>query len=112
MSQASRISEASRARANLAVLMESYNGPTSYSTGGNFVTSLVFNALDRAQILGPSTSGHIVQVVTGSITGNSFKVQFFNPGTVSSGGSGEVPAATNLGLVGFYTLEEGISSTF
>ena len=59
--------------------------------------------------MGPSNSGHTVGTVTGSITGNSFKVQYFGVPGQPTGASVETPGGTNLSATGFYVYEEGIT---
>lgn len=106
---ADRGSEAFASRRATVVVLESYNGPASYSAGGNIFSSKVLKQIERAQVVGPSTSGTHPAVVTGSITGNNnFKVQFWAAGTGSGINGAEVVAAANLSSQGFYVLEEGI----
>lgn len=102
----SRIAErlASRAQTkNYKVLVETFNGPSSYSTGGNVYNSTILRMLERATALG-GTKGLIGEVVTGSVSGNAFTLRVFTGG---SSGIIEMSNTTNLSGVAFSVLIEG-----
>lgn len=106
---ASRAAEAIGTRSSRIAILESYNGPAAYASGGTTFSSLLLNTIERAVAIPPTTSGITPAVVTGSVTGNTFKVQFFAAGTGSGLNGAEVASGSNLGSQGFYVLEEGVT---
>jgi hypothetical protein len=76
--------------------METFPGPTSYTTGGSTMQSRVLRMIERAAAL-QVTGGYIGEVVTGSITGNSFKLKFYFLAVSGAATGGlEVPAGTSM----------------
>ncbi|MEM2905006.1 MAG: hypothetical protein QW587_04625 [Candidatus Bathyarchaeia archaeon] len=95
---------AARARPPYRLLTETFNGPTSYPTGGYTYTSRVFKHIERATAL-QGMNGFTAEVVTGSISGNSFKLKVF---TGTSTGPVEVTNGSNISNLAFTVLVEGI----
>lgn len=96
-------------RKGATLLTEDFQGPSGYSGGGNIFTSSVLSKLERVTALGPGTSGHLYVVVTGSVTGNQFKVQALRVTGVSADGvAGEIDGGTDLSGEFFRVLEEGV----
>lgn len=106
----SRTQQGEGARRSIVPILEEFSGPNPYTSGGVLYASSILGSVDRVASLGPTTSGLSVVVVTGSITGNQFKAQFFTPGAISGSGFGEVASGTNLSAQAFIVLEEGNSS--
>ncbi len=106
---AARIQERSVYRRNSFITIETLNGPSSYTTGGDNFRSQVLSRLDRVIAVPLTNSGIRVVVVTGSVTGNQFRIQAF----VVSGGAtlgrltGEVPSGTDLSADAFTVILEG-----
>lgn len=103
----SRISErlASRAQTkNYKSLVETFNGPSSYATGGNVFNSTIFRQLERATAL-PGMLGLTAEVLTGSVSGNAFTLRVYT-GTQASGVQ-QMPSGTNLSMIAFSVLLEG-----
>jgi hypothetical protein len=90
----------------MVVCLEGFRGPFSYTSGGSAFSSLILARIERAQVLGSTTSGLIGKVVPYSGQVNTFKVQFFYPEHVSSG-KNEVENETDLSSYEFCVLEEG-----
>lgn len=89
--------------------MESFNGVASYTVGGDIFTSQLLKQIDRAVELPYSRQGLRVQIVTGSITGNRFRVQVFRNTGVDPIGrfTGEIASTTDLTADSFWVILEG-----
>jgi hypothetical protein len=93
---------ATRARPPYKILIETFNGPTSYATGGTRFYSKLLSVVERAAALQVSPTGHLrIEVVTGSVTGNSFLIRVWT-------GTSEMPAGTDLSGQAFTVLLEGL----
>jgi hypothetical protein len=93
---------ATRGRPPYKLLIETFNGPTSYTTGGTRFYSKLLKVVERAAGLQVSPSGHLrIEVVTGSVTGNSFLIRVWT-------GTSEIPDGTNLSGYAFTVLVEGL----
>lgn len=102
----SRITErlASRGQTkNYKTLTETFSGPTSYTTGGVVINSTILRQLERATAM-QITGGYLGEVVTGSVSGNAFKLKIY---TGTSTGATELPAAANLITSSLTVLIEG-----
>jgi acyl-CoA hydrolase len=83
-------------------VMENFNLSTSYSTGGDVYNSKLLRQIERAAVVG--RSGHIeAQIVTGSISGNAFKMIVYTGGSTS-----QPAAATDLSAKAITVLLEGL----
>jgi hypothetical protein len=103
----SRIAERLGSRSNVKiykVLVETFNGPSSYPTGGFVLNSTILRSLERATAL-PGMLGLIGEVVTGSVSGNAFTLRVYT-GTQASGIQ-QIPNTTNLSMIAFSVLIEG-----
>lgn len=101
----SRIAERSavRVRPPYKQVTETFSGNTSYALGGNVYNSTILRQIERAAVI-QTMPGHLRgQVITGSISGNAFKIQVFTGGV-----TGEPAAATNLATAVFTVLLEGL----
>lgn len=107
---ASRAEERHASRRDSFTSIESFNGVASYTVGGDVFTSSIFKQLDRVTEVGFSRQGFRTQVVTGSVTGNRFRIQYYrNTGTDTVGRfTGEIASATDLTADSFWVIEEGI----
>ena len=105
----SRAQERSAGRSR-NVRTETFNLVASYTVGGDIYTSSIFRDIDRVTELGWSRQVLRGLVVTGSVTGNRFRVQFFRATGVDSVGrfTGEVASATDLSTDAFTVLIEGV----
>lgn len=101
----SRITERLNTRAAKPnkTLVETFSGPTSYATGGSVLNSTIFRQLERATALN-ITGGYSGEVVTGSVSGNAFKLKIY---TGTSTGAVELPNAANLITSSASVLLEG-----
>ena len=106
---ASRAQESSIYRQGTFLTMETFNGPASYTIGGDTYTSRAMRHIDRAEAFPFSRQGLRALVVTGQTSGNRFVVQFFRATGVDAAGrfTGEVGTTTNLGTDGFTVVLEG-----
>ena len=106
---ANRQSERSGFRKNTWLTFETVVGAASYTVGGDVYTSQVMNQIDRAVAIGYSNAGLRPLVVTGSVTGNRFRVQFYRNTGVDTIGrfTGEAASATDLSADTFTVLLEG-----
>ena len=104
-----RATERHGSRRQTWITVESFNGPSSYTTGGVPYTSAIMNQLERVVEIPITRQGLRVAVVTGSVTGNMFRVQFFlGTGVDAQGGlTREVAAGTNLSSDSFWVILEG-----
>lgn len=82
------------------MLVETLNGPSSYTTGGEPIESRLLKVVERASAL-QATSGYRPEVVTGSITGNQFKLRVWT-------GTAEVGSGVDLSAEAFSVLVEGM----
>lgn len=95
-------------RKSAFMITEDFAGASSYTAGGDTYTSRVMHQIDKATVLGIAMSGYMPVVETGSVTGNSFDVQFFgNTGNNTVAGGDEIAAGTDLSSVAFTVLLEG-----
>ena len=106
---ASRAQESSVHRRNTFLTLETYNCVTSYTIGGDNFQSRAHRAIDRVEVFPFTRQGLRALVVTGSVTGNRFRIQLFRATGVDSVGrfTGEVASATDLGTDAFTVIEEG-----
>ena len=104
----SRIAErlASRGDKPYKILTETFAGPSSYSTGGNVNNSTIFRQLERATFLNV-TGGYSGEVVTGSVSGNAFKLKLYVTTGALGANAAELPSATNLITSSITVLLEG-----
>jgi len=83
-------------------VMENFNLSSSYATGGNVYNSKLLRQIERAAVLG--RAGHLeAQIVTGSISGNAFKMIVYTGGTTA-----QPAAATDLSASAVTVLLEGL----
>jgi len=100
----SRIAEghAARFKPPYKLVVETLAGSSSYATGGNVYNSALLRQIERATVIGTYNQLR-GQVVTGSISGNAFRM------IVWTGGSTAQPAAaTDLSAQAFTVLLEGL----
>jgi len=83
-------------------VMENFNLASSYSTGGNVYNSTLLKQIERAAVL-QSADQVRAQVVTGSISGNAFKMIVYTGGTTA-----QPAAATDLSAKAVTVLLEGL----
>jgi hypothetical protein len=103
----SRIAErlASRGMVKIyKVLTETFAGTTSYITGGNVYNSTIIRNLERVTALNV-TGGYFGEVVTGSISGNAFKLKIY---TGTATGPVEITAGVSLITSSISVLIEGL----
>ena len=101
-------SESAGTRRGNFLITEDFAGPSSYSAGGSTLTSKVLNQIEKVSVLGIAMSGYMPAVVTGSVTGHSFDVEFYgSTGNNSPAAANEIVAGTDLSSVAFRVLLEG-----
>lgn len=83
------------------MLVETFNGPSSYTTGGEPLKSTLLKVVERATAL-QGTGGFRGEVVTGSISGNQFKLKVWT-------GTSQVNSGGDLSAQAFSVLVEGLS---
>jgi len=81
------------------MLVETFNGPTSYTTNGEPLQSQLLKVLEKATCL-QGTGGYHGEVVTGSITGNQLKLRIWS-------GTDEAGSTIDLSAEAFSVLVEG-----
>ena len=99
----SRIAERLASRVKSKSLVETFAGPTSYATGGSVYNSTILKQIERATIM-QVTGGYSGEVVTGSVSGNAFKIKLY---TGTATGAIELANAINLITSSISVLIEG-----
>lgn len=100
--------EARGTRKGVFMITEDFLGSSSYTAGGDVYTSKIMHQIDKATVLGIAMSGYMPAVVTGSVTGNTFKGEFYgSTGNDTVAAANEIVAATDLSSVAFRVLLEG-----
>lgn len=98
---------ASRVSSHYKLLTETLSGPTSYTTAGSALQSRILKMLEKATCL-QVTGGYIGEVVTGSITGNQFKLKIYMTTVTATGTAAqELVGGTNLITSSITVLIEG-----
>ena len=100
----SRIAErqASRFKPPYKLVVETFSGVASYTTGGDIYNSALLRQIERATVIG-SYNQLRGQVVTGSVSGNAFRMIVW-----TGGATGQPAAATDLSASAFTVLLEGL----
>lgn len=89
---------AARFRPPYKLVVETFSGPSTYATGGTVHHSTLLRQVERAACI-QGTNGWRGEVVTGSVSGNAFKLRIWT-------GTSE-PGAINLSAQAFTVLLEG-----
>jgi len=100
----SRIAERSAVRAKppYKMVTETFSGPASYTTHGDIYNSTILKNIERAAVI--QGWAHLkAEVVTGSISGNAFKMRIYTGGVTA-----QPAAATDLSATAFTVLLEGL----
>jgi len=100
----SRIAErsAARVRPPYKLVIETFSGPSSYTTHGDVYNSTLLKQIERASVI--QGYAHLsAEVVTGSISGNAFKMRIYTGGVTA-----QPAAATDLSATAFTVLLEGL----
>lgn len=100
----SRIAErhAARFKPPYKLVVETFSGVASYTTGGDIYNSALLRQIERATIIGTENQLR-GQVVTGSISGNAFRMIVW-----TGGATAQPAAATDLSARAFTALLEGL----
>ena len=89
-----------RAKPPMKLVLETFSGPSSYATDGNVYNSTILRQVERAACL-QGTGGWRGEVVTGSVSGNAFKLRVWT-GTAQPG------STVDLSAQAFQVLLEGL----
>jgi len=93
---------AARFRPPYKLVIETISGPTSYATGGVEYYSDLLRHVERAACIQPSSpGGWHGEIVTGSISGNAYRLRVWTSGA-------EAPAGLDLSAEAFTILLEGL----
>jgi len=100
----SRIAErqAARFKPPYKLVVETVSGPASYTTHGDIYNSALLRQIERAAVI--QGWAHLsAEVVTGSVSGNAFRMRIFTGGSTA-----QPAAATDLSATAFTVLLEGL----
>ena len=93
---------AARFKPPYKLIMENFNLKSSYTVGGNVYNSTLLRQIERAAVA-QSAGNLIAQVVTGSVSGNAFKMIVYTGGSTS-----QPAAASDLSALAVTVLLEGL----